>query len=58
MFELLLNNADTVISTATGVVSIASVIVAATDTPPPETKLGKLYRILEILALVVGKAKR
>lgn len=53
-----INNADTIISAATGVVTIASVITASTDTPKPETFLGKLYKVLEILALVIGKTKK
>jgi hypothetical protein len=51
------DNADTLISTATGVITIASVVTASTETPKPESFLGKLYKILEVLALVIGKAK-
>lgn len=58
MLEYVINNADTIVSVATGAVTVASVITAATETPAPESKLGKLYKILEIIALVIGKAKR
>jgi hypothetical protein len=51
------DNADTIISTATAVVTAASILTAATDTPKPDTWLGKLYKILEVLALVIGRAK-
>lgn len=51
------DHADAIVSTATGVVTIASIITAATDTPPPDTWLGKAYKVLEVLALVLGKAK-
>lgn len=39
------------------VVIVASVITALTPTPRDDAILGKLYRIIEALALVVGKAK-
>jgi hypothetical protein len=58
MLAYILENPEVVISTATSVVTIASVITASTDTPPPDTWLGKAYKILEVLALVLGKAKR
>lgn len=40
------------------VVIIASLITAGTKTPDPSTKLGKVYRVIELLALVVGRAKK
>ena len=39
------------------VVLIASLITAGTKTPDPATKLGKVYKVIEVLALVVGRAK-
>lgn len=57
MLEYLLNNPDRILSIATGAVTIASFITMKTETPPPETWLGKAYRIIEIIAMVVGKAK-
>lgn len=41
----------------TTIVTIASAICAATPTPDPNTKLGKLYKIIEFLAFNFGKAK-
>ncbi len=41
----------------TAAVTVASAICSITGTPSPETKLGKAYKILEWLALNVGKAK-
>lgn len=58
MLDYILANPDRILSVATAVVTAASVVTASTDTPSPETWLGKLYKLLEILALVVGKAKR
>lgn len=39
------------------VVTAASAVCAMTKTPDPATPLGKLYRGIEIAALLVGKAK-
>ena len=39
------------------IVLIASLITAGTKTPDPATKLGKVYKVIEVLALVVGRAK-
>ena len=41
----------------TGVVTLASAICSVTGTPDPNSKIGKAYKILEWLALNVGKAK-
>lgn len=40
------------------VVMIASAIVAATPTPAPGTWQASAYRVLELLAIVVGRAKQ
>ena len=39
------------------VISTASAICALTPTPDPATPRGKLYRVVEIAALLVGRAK-
>lgn len=39
------------------VVSLASAIAAITPTPAPGTKLAKVYALIDLLALNVGKAK-
>lgn len=41
----------------TALVTLASAIVAATPTPAPGTFLAKVYKIIEILALNIGKSK-
>lgn len=38
-------------------VAVASAFVAATPTPPPGTFWAKVYKVIEVLALVIGKAK-
>ena len=41
----------------TALVTLASAITAATPTPAPGTLLAKLYKLIEILALNIGKSK-
>ena len=41
----------------TGVVCAASIICALTPTPKDDAMIGKLYKILEVCALNIGKAK-
>ncbi len=45
------------VSVATGLVALASVIAALTPTPRDDTFVGKLYRVLDILAFNFGRAK-
>jgi len=40
------------------IVPVASIIISGTETPAEGTKLYKLYKIVEYLALVFGKAKQ
>lgn len=42
----------------TGVVCAASIICSVTPTPADDVLIGKLYKILEIAALNIGKAKK
>jgi hypothetical protein len=46
-----------VLNVGTAVVSVASIIVAGTPTPATASTLGKLYQVLELLSLTIGKAK-
>lgn len=39
------------------VITLASAVCAATPTPDPNTTWGKVYRAIEFLGLIVGKAK-
>lgn len=52
-----MSNSDLILSTVTGVVTIASLLVAGTKTPSPDSILGKIYKVLEFLSLTIGKAK-
>lgn len=42
----------------TGIVCGASIICALTPTPKDDAMIGRLYKVLELLALNIGKAKQ
>ena len=46
-----------VIPYATAVIAIASIIAALTPTPKDDQMIGKLYKLIDLLAVNVGKAK-
>ena len=46
------------IGIVTGVVCAASIVCALTPSPKDDAMIGKLYKILEMLALNIGKAKK
>ena len=46
------------IGVVTGVVCAASIICSLTPTPKDDALIGRLYKILEIAALNIGKAKQ
>lgn len=58
MIEALLNNQAEIIEAVMGVVVVASLIVAGTKTPDPDTVLGKIYKLVEWASLTFGKAKQ
>lgn len=43
---------------ATTLVALASAICAVTPTPKDDAVIGKIYKVLEMFALNVGKAKQ
>mgnify|MGYP006409007109 CR=1 FL=1 len=47
MLENITSNLDVIISTITGVITVASILIAGTRTPAPDTMLGKIYKALE-----------
>ena len=53
----LLENKDELIAIASSVVALASLIAAITPTPKDDSWVGKAYKIVDWLALNVGKAK-
>lgn len=42
----------------TSLVTVASTITAFTNTPPDTTLQGKLYKLIELMALVTEKTKQ
>ena len=48
---------DDIVSIVTAVIALASVIAAVTPTPKDDDLIKKLYKILDLLAINVGKAK-
>jgi hypothetical protein len=53
----LTNNADNIIAALTAVVAAASAIAAITPTPTDDSIAAKAYKIVDWLALNIGKAK-
>ena len=43
---------------ATAVIATASIIAALTPTPKDDVWIAKLYKVLEVLAVNIGKAKQ
>ena len=43
---------------ATAVISVASIIAAVTPTPKDDVWIAKLYKVLDVLAINIGKAKQ
>ena len=52
-----MGNIFTAISIVTLIVTISSLIAAATPTPKDDVWIGKLYKLIDLLALNIGKAK-
>jgi hypothetical protein len=42
---------------ATAIIAISSIIAALTPTPKDDVWISKLYRIIDIMAVNIGKAK-
>jgi|TARA_R110002050_G_scaffold219655_5_gene355531 hypothetical protein len=53
----ILENKEALISIITAVVAVASAVAALTPTPKDDTIVGKIYKVVDMLALNVGKAK-
>lgn len=57
MFNYIWSNASVIIEAALAMIAAASAITALTPTPRDDEFTGKAYKILEWLALNVGRAK-
>ena len=54
----IIENSDKIIAIVTAVVAVASAIAALTPTPNDDTFVGKAYKLVDWLALNIGKAKQ
>jgi len=57
IINYILENSTGLIGIATAIVTAASAIAALTPTPRDDTWVGKAYRIVDWLALNIGRAK-
>tara|TARA_R110000765_G_scaffold416858_1_gene518955 strand:+ start:110 stop:274 length:165 start_codon:yes stop_codon:yes gene_type:complete len=53
-----MGNIFTAISVITIIVTAASLIAASTPTPKDDVWIGKFYKLIDLLALNIGKAKQ
>ena len=58
MIEAIMLHKAEIIEAVMGIVVVASVIVAGTKTPDPNTVMGKIYKVGEWASLTFGKAKQ
>lgn len=58
IFTWVSENWDGILAVLTGAVALASAIAALTPTPSDDTVVGKLYKLIDWLALNIGKAKK
>ena len=53
----ILEHKEALFGIITGIVAVASAIAALTPTPKDDNIVGKIYKVIDLLALNVGKAK-
>ena len=53
----ILEHRNELIGILTGIVTVASAIAALTPTPKDDSIVGKLYKVVDLLAINIGKAK-
>ena len=57
LISYVVGNIDTILATITAIVAAASSVAALTPTPKDDDLFGKIFKIVDWLALNVGKAK-
>jgi|TARA_R100000455_G_C6191443_1_gene65534 hypothetical protein len=57
IINYIIQNSDSLLAIATTIVAAASAIAAITPTPKDDTWTSKAYKLVDWLALNVGKAK-
>ena len=58
VINYLINNHQQILSAATAVVAACSAIAALTPTPIDDGWVRKLYKVIDFLALNIGRAKQ
>ena len=58
VFSYLIENAESLLSTLVTIIAAASAVAALTPTPKDDTWLSTAYKLVDWLALNVGKAKQ
>ena len=58
MIEAIMLHKAEIIEAVMGIVVVASVIVAGTKTPDPNSVMGKIYKVVEWASLTFSKAKQ
>ena len=58
MIEAIMLHKAEIIEAVMGIVVVASVIVAGTKTPDPNSVMGKIYKVVEWASHTFGKAKQ
>ena len=56
MIENILAHKGEIIEMVMGIIVVASVVVAGTKTPDPDSMLGKVYKVIQRASLTFGKA--
>ncbi len=46
-----------IVTWVTAIVTISSIIAASTPTPKDDIWIGKIYKLIDLLAINIGKAK-
>lgn len=54
----IIENWESVFAIVTAAVALASTVAAITPTPKDDAIVGKLYKLIDIVALNIGKAKQ
>jgi len=57
MLQFIMTNVDNILIAVSGIVAGASTLAALTPTPVDDCLLGKLRKVVDLLALNVGNAK-
>jgi len=57
IFTWIVDNKEILMAIVTSIVTLASLIASLTPTPKDDTLVGKLYKLVDLLALNIGKAK-